>query len=135
MFGDLVRAHRRRLGMTQEELADRAGVSVRSVGKWESGRIGAPRPPTVRLLAAAFGLAGADREHFFQSVDEGTPGAPAAEVAPAQLPPAPPGFTGRDVQLARLTALLAGAPGPAARAVVISAVSGGAGVGKPNPEN
>jgi transcriptional regulator with XRE-family HTH domain len=64
MFGDMVRAHRGRLGITQEELADRSGVSVRGLGKIEAGRIGRPRPSTVRLLADAFGLSGAERDHF-----------------------------------------------------------------------
>jgi transcriptional regulator with XRE-family HTH domain len=31
LFGDLVRVHRRRLGLTQDELAGRAGVGVRSI--------------------------------------------------------------------------------------------------------
>ena len=48
---------------------------------------------------------------------------------PAQLPMAIRGFTGRDVELARLAAILASAEGESA-AVVISAVSGMAGVGK-----
>ena len=56
MFGDMVRAHRGRLGITQEELADRSGVSVRGLGEIEAGRSSRPRPTTVRLLADAFGL-------------------------------------------------------------------------------
>ena len=64
MFGDMVRAHRGRLGITQEELADRSGVSVRGLGKIEAGRISRPRPSTVRLLADAFGLSGAERDRF-----------------------------------------------------------------------
>ena len=64
MFGDMVRAHRGRLGVTQEELADRSGVSVRGLGKIEAGRISRPRPSTVRLLADAFGLSGAERDRF-----------------------------------------------------------------------
>jgi transcriptional regulator with XRE-family HTH domain len=67
VFGELVRDHRRRLGLTQEDLAERAGVSVRSVGKWESGTVAAPRLWTVRMLADAFGLEGADREVFCRS--------------------------------------------------------------------
>ena len=52
---------------------------------------------------------------------------------PAQLPPAVPAFTGRGAELACLDAIAAGAAlaGPASpAAVVISAVSGTAGVGK-----
>ena len=128
MFGDLVRAHRRRLGMTQEELAHRAGLSVRSVGNLEGGRVAGPRPPTVRLLADAFGLTGADREHFCQSAaDQTTADPPGVRIAPAQLPSETFGFTGRDDELARLDALL---PGGAERAMGISLVSGPAGIGK-----
>jgi tetratricopeptide (TPR) repeat protein/transcriptional regulator with XRE-family HTH domain len=124
VFGELVRAHRRRLGLTQEQLAEVAGVSVRSVGKWESGRIAAPRLGTVQLLADTFGLAGAERETFCGSAVE-DPG-----LTPAQLPPDPYGFTGRDDEVARLHALLDDAPPGTAHGVLISAVSGTAGVGK-----
>ncbi|HZN78061.1 MAG TPA: helix-turn-helix transcriptional regulator, partial [Mycobacterium sp.] len=53
MFGDVVRRHRRRLGLSQQDLADKSGVTVRGLRKIESGRIGTPRPVTVRLLADA----------------------------------------------------------------------------------
>ncbi|WP_433292042.1 tetratricopeptide repeat protein [Actinoplanes sp. CA-030573] len=122
MFGELVRAHRRRLGLTQEELAERAGVSVRSIGKWEAGRVAAPRLFTLRVLADAFALSGDSREEFLGA---GTVGGD--DIPPAQLPLDPAGFTGRDRELAHLDALAAGAAG---RGVIISAVSGTAGVGK-----
>ena len=57
-----VRAHRRRLGLSQEELAARAGLSVRSIQALEAGRVRAPRTSTVRLLADAFELRAAERE-------------------------------------------------------------------------
>ncbi|MCA2216718.1 ATP-binding protein [Jidongwangia harbinensis] len=125
MFGDVVRAHRRRAGLTQEELAEATGLSVRSIGKLESGRIAAPRPPTVRLLADAFGLAGVERERFFQE-SSGESGARRGRLA--QLPADLFSFAGRHAELASLDRLLepAGRPG----AVVITAVSGTAGVGK-----
>src|SRR5262249_11761581 len=53
-----------------------------------------------------------------------------AAVVPAQLPPDVYGFAGRDQHLAWLDALLADAATEAPTAVVISAVSGTAGVGK-----
>lgn len=40
-FGGLVRAHRNRLDITQEELADRAGVSKDLIAKIETGVTGA----------------------------------------------------------------------------------------------
>jgi tetratricopeptide (TPR) repeat protein/transcriptional regulator with XRE-family HTH domain len=117
LFGDLVRAHRRRLGLTQEDLADRAGVSVRSIGKWESGQVAAPRVATLRVLASAFELDDAALDEFLQAASP--------EITPAQLPLDPAGFTGRDQELAFLDSLLSRSGG-----VIISAVSGTAGVGK-----
>jgi DNA-binding SARP family transcriptional activator/tetratricopeptide (TPR) repeat protein len=60
----------------------------------------------------------------------GAGAAMAPAVVPAQLPADVPGFTGRGAELARLDALLAEAEGQPSTAVVISAVSGTAGVGK-----
>ncbi|MCA2217393.1 ATP-binding protein [Jidongwangia harbinensis] len=130
MFGDLVRAHRRRLSMTQEELAERAGVSLRSVGKWEGGQVAAPRPLTLRLLADALELTGTDRETFLRTASApARPDAPAAPgPTPAQLPAGPAGFVGRDREIDALDARLevtAGASG-----VPITVISGTAGVGK-----
>ncbi|MEU3463647.1 BTAD domain-containing putative transcriptional regulator [Streptomyces sp. NPDC006733] len=55
---------------------------------------------------------------------------PGPMTVPAQLPLAVAAFTGRESELARLDALLPGAGPPRTGAVVISAVSGTAGVGK-----
>ncbi len=125
MFGESVRAHRRRLGLTQEELASETGISVRTVGKIEAGRITTPRPATVRLIADAFGLHGADRDRFRQAAAGLVTTGPTSMV-PAQLPPDVWAFTGRTKQIERLDALLSAD----ATAVVITAVSGTAGVGK-----
>jgi DNA-binding XRE family transcriptional regulator len=66
-FGEIVRGHRQRMGLTQEELADKARVSVRTIRALEGDRIGRPRPGTVRLLAEAFALQGIDRNRFHES--------------------------------------------------------------------
>ena len=99
MFGDMVRAHRGRLGITQEGLADRSGVSVRGLGEIEAGRSSRPRPTTVRLLADAFGLSGAERDRFCTAAGPepapDTIGEPTRRPAPAQLPADMAGFTGR----------------------------------------
>jgi len=63
-FAACVRDHRLRGGMSQEDLADRSGLSVRTIRYLESSRTGRPRPETVRLLCDAFGLGGADRAEF-----------------------------------------------------------------------
>jgi tetratricopeptide (TPR) repeat protein/transcriptional regulator with XRE-family HTH domain len=129
VFADVVRVHRRRLSLTQEELAELAGVSVRNIRKLEGGRVASPRPATVRLLADAFGLAGTERERFCRSAAGESTDQPARSGAPAQLPPDVLAFTGRDQQLRWLDGLLAG-PGADPKAVVVSALSGTAGVGK-----
>src|SRR5206468_12626633 len=61
-FGDLLRDYRRAADLTQEELAERAGVSPRSISELERGGAHVPRRDTVMLLARALGLQGADRE-------------------------------------------------------------------------
>ncbi|HJU01265.1 MAG TPA: tetratricopeptide repeat protein [Actinomycetes bacterium] len=132
MFGDMVRAHRGRLGITQQELADRSGVSVRGLGKIEAGRISRPRPTTVRLLADALGLSGTERDRFCAAGSEparGTTGEPTLRPAPAQLPPDVTGFTGRADQLGELDRLL-DQRDEQPTAVVITAIAGTAGVGK-----
>ncbi|MEV4510989.1 tetratricopeptide repeat protein [Dactylosporangium sp. NPDC049525] len=141
MFSAEVRTRRQRLGMSQEELAARTGVSVRSIRGLEGGRIGRPQPRTVRLLADAFELAGAERDSFCQSALKDTDEHQAGPVSdhahappargrpvPAQLPADVAGFVGRTDHLGRLTKLLDNGDGPAA--VVISAIAGTAGVGK-----
>ncbi|MFF5229786.1 ATP-binding protein [Dactylosporangium sp. NPDC000521] len=133
-FGALVRAHRQRLGLTQEELATKAGLSVRSIVKLEGGRVGVPRPPTVRLLALVFGLTGADAEDFRRcaagvAVEPPAGAQVGAGRVPAQLPPDVSAFTGRAAQLAALDALaVAAADQPTT--VFVAVVTGPAGVGK-----
>jgi transcriptional regulator with XRE-family HTH domain len=65
MLGELVRGYRRRLGMTQEELAESAEVSVRSIRKIEAGVVRRPRPSTLRALADAFDLSGPARAGLY----------------------------------------------------------------------
>jgi tetratricopeptide (TPR) repeat protein/transcriptional regulator with XRE-family HTH domain len=134
LFAELVRGHRHRLGLTQDELADQCGVAVRTIRGIEAGRIARPRPGTVRLLADVFALTDGDRERFLHTALEGTGGDPTTAGAerrpvPAELPADVAGFTGRDVELAALDALI-DPEIPTAATAVISAVSGTAGVGK-----
>lgn len=52
--GDVLRAMRKRRGMSQEELARRAGVTQATVSRWESGH-DAPSAQTVHALGFALG--------------------------------------------------------------------------------
>jgi transcriptional regulator with XRE-family HTH domain len=51
-FGELLAAHRRRRGLTQEQLAEAAGLSVDMISKIEVGATGA-RFPSIERLAEA----------------------------------------------------------------------------------
>ncbi len=49
-FGVLLRRYRVSAGLTQEELAERAGVSTRGISDLERGAHGLPRRDTLQLL-------------------------------------------------------------------------------------
>src|SRR5215211_2041343 len=60
-FGDLLRQYRRAAGLTQEALAERAGLSARGLSDLERGVRITPRPDTLHLLVEALGLVGVER--------------------------------------------------------------------------
>src|SRR3712207_2274217 len=60
-LADLLRRFRRAAGLTQEELAERAGLSPEAVGALERGTRRAPYRDTVGRLADARGLDQAER--------------------------------------------------------------------------
>jgi tetratricopeptide (TPR) repeat protein/transcriptional regulator with XRE-family HTH domain len=117
VFGNVLAGHRRRANLTQEDLAERTGLSVRSLRDLENGRVARPRPSTLNLLADALALSTGERERFLGAA------APPPAGVPRQLPLDVPGFCGRETELARLDAL----PGDA---VSIVTIGGLAGVGK-----
>jgi transcriptional regulator with XRE-family HTH domain len=125
VLGDKIRRYRRRSGISQEELAVRAGLSSRAIRYIESGQTARPRPATLRLIAAGLGV-------DVDDVDPDRVAAPGAPVAwppvPAQLPAGTAGFTGRATDLTTLTALLARSR--SARRAAVAALSGAPGVGK-----
>jgi DNA-binding XRE family transcriptional regulator len=63
-FAGVLRKLRTEAGLTQEELAEAAGVSLRSVSDLERGRVTIPQKDTVRLLADALHLIGPARARF-----------------------------------------------------------------------
>ncbi|QHC23454.1 CHAT domain-containing protein [Streptomyces sp. GS7] len=66
-LSELLRRLRRRAGMTQEELAERSGVGVRSIRGLETGERSDPRVTTVRLLADALELGPEEREELLSA--------------------------------------------------------------------
>lgn len=55
-LADLVREAREAKGMTQEQLDEAASMSPGYTAQLEIGRVGRPRPTTIRKLAMALGL-------------------------------------------------------------------------------
>jgi predicted ATPase/DNA-binding XRE family transcriptional regulator len=124
-FGVVLRDHRLRVGLTQEELAARAAIGVRTVRDLERGRSSRPQRTTVEVLAGALELTGSDRERFLAAA-RGRSAGPVG-FPPVDLPPAAPvdELIGRDADVTELVARLAAADGP--RGVTLVGV---AGVGK-----
>ena len=60
-WGELLRHYRGRAGITQDELARRAGISSRTIQDLERGRVAVPRRTTMELLARALGLGPEER--------------------------------------------------------------------------
>ncbi|MGW6056049.1 helix-turn-helix domain-containing protein [Streptomyces sp. NPDC055189] len=98
-FAELLRRHRDRSGLTQQQLADFATLSVRAIRDLESGRVRRPRRDSVGLLADALRLGEAERRQLHAA--GGSPADPrATPLAELPEPPAPPGaLVGREAEL------------------------------------
>jgi tetratricopeptide (TPR) repeat protein/transcriptional regulator with XRE-family HTH domain len=155
--GRWLRGQRVAAGLTQEDLAERSGVSVRTIADLERGRTRRPYPSSVRALIGALGLpdeAASELVARYRTAgNEPAPAPPAVPspaieaheahepheahdaheaheaAAPRQLPTAVPHFAGRTSELRLLDAILGDAD-RGASGVVISAIGGTAGVGK-----
>jgi predicted ATPase/transcriptional regulator with XRE-family HTH domain len=111
-FAALLRRHRIATGLSQEALAERAGLSARAISDLERGARRAPYRETVRLLADALDLMPADRMALEAAVDRGrgplagaaTGRDPVAPMLPAAVTP----LIGRDQEVASLLAQLRG---------------------------
>lgn len=55
MYAQQIQKHRRRLGLSQQALGERLGISSVAVSKWERGQ-SQPDIPTLTKLADIFGL-------------------------------------------------------------------------------
>ena len=127
-FAGLLRKLRTQTRLTQEELAQAAGLSPRSVSDLERGVNRTAHKDTARLLADALQLTGPARAQFEAVARGRDPGGPGTGVAAATrtLPRDIASFTGRQRELAELAEAAAGAGG----LVGIHAIGGMAGVGK-----
>ena len=132
-FGSRLRACRQSSGLSQQELAERAGLSIRAISKLECGWTRWPYPGSVDRLADALGLRDAARTEFMVTAGRrlgqgaGPVGPRAGDVyIPRLLPALSPAFTGRAGELETLSRML-GEPG---RTTLVTAITGTAGVGK-----
>ncbi|HEX8498433.1 MAG TPA: helix-turn-helix domain-containing protein [Actinomycetales bacterium] len=125
-FGSRLRTLRERASLTQEELADRAAMSVNGISALERGARKRPYPHTVRVLADALGLVAADRE-WLCGAARTAPAQATGSAPPEPARPVPVAMTpivGRDDDVGRVLDLLAE---PAVRLVTLT---GPGGVGK-----
>ena len=126
-FGDLLRQLRTAASLSQEDLAERSGLSRRGISDLERGLRQAPRLETVRLLADALVLSGPDRTALLAAARPALLGggqAAAFAVAPASLPMPLTRLIGREAELAALRTAL---PDDEVRLVTLT---GPGGVGK-----
>jgi tetratricopeptide (TPR) repeat protein/DNA-binding XRE family transcriptional regulator len=142
-FASLLRGLRTEAGMTQEELAEAAGLSSRAISYLERGEVTTPHKDTVRLLAGALGLAGPVRAGFEAAArgrpepgrpESGGAGGPAGAGGPGPAARALPRdvawFTGRQLELATLVDAAAAGAVVSGAVVSIHAIGGMAGIGK-----
>ncbi|MFL5758577.1 MAG: helix-turn-helix domain-containing protein, partial [Thermomicrobiales bacterium] len=85
-FGTALRRRRIAAGLSQEELAERASLSVRGVGNLEQGHRQAPRLATVRLLADALGLDDTGRANLIAAARPELDAAPPISLSPVPAP-------------------------------------------------
>ena len=131
-FGAILRSYRRAAELTQEELAERAGISARSVSDLERGTSHTPRRDTVEMLAGALGLGDDERVALQAALNHRrgprpastedhpspSPAVPARHNLPRQLT----SFVGRERELRELEAVLDATP--------LMTLTGAGGVGK-----
>ncbi|MFG6503991.1 helix-turn-helix domain-containing protein [Microbacterium sp. P05] len=118
---DLIRRLRADAGMTLEQLAEAAGVSVRGISDIERGVTVAPRAATLRALAGGLGLDEAATANLVHSSSSALQ--PPADLLEGIRPPRLADFVGRDEEVAQLEAALA-------RPGAVAVITGPAGFGK-----
>ena len=126
--GDSLPATLRRLriaaGLTQEAIAERSGISARTVSDIERGLRTTIYPDTARRLAAALGLRDEARNRFEGVVRRRDAGGESESHPRVSLPVVPTTFLGRSSELSAVTASIAAA------GVRLLVLTGPGGVGK-----
>ena len=113
-------------GLSQQELATRSGVSVRTISNIERGEVSRPRRGSLDALADALALTPEQRSTLIRHYRDEQPMTSLDAWAGRNfLPCRVPGFTGRVDEVQRVLDLLDAAPD-----AVVCSVDGMAGVGK-----
>lgn len=115
-FGPLLRGHRVAAGLTQEQLAERAGMSAHGVSNLERGVRRLPYRHTLLQLVDALRLSGAERAAFegagrasevpVPHADELPVPEPMLVTHPTNLPDEPAPFIGREREIHEIAGLL-----------------------------
>jgi predicted ATPase/DNA-binding XRE family transcriptional regulator len=110
-FGTLLRSLRETSGLSQEELAERAGLSSHAVSALERGARTRPYPHTIRSLADALAVDDTDRAALIAAVPArrrttSGPGDAAAPPRSKELPEPATALLGRDPETSRVSELL-----------------------------
>jgi predicted ATPase/DNA-binding XRE family transcriptional regulator len=103
-FGELLRYHRRVAGLTQEQLAERAGMSPRGLAYLERGDR-TPHRDTIQRLADALGLDPSSRDTFEAAARFVAP-ATSSALAPGGLRAPLTPLIGRECEMAAIATLL-----------------------------
>ncbi|MEU5593191.1 NB-ARC domain-containing protein [Streptomyces sp. NPDC020298] len=141
-IGTSIKQLRITTGMTQEQLAESSGLSIRAIRDIERGSTQRPYRHSLELVAAAMGLSEQDTNELIGTVyvppnlrrrgsgvgpREHAKGRAVPRVALVHLPPAPLNFVGRRDALQKLDALLGAG---SANASAVALLDGAPGVGK-----
>ncbi|MBT2227753.1 helix-turn-helix domain-containing protein [Nonomuraea sp. NEAU-A123] len=131
-LGTLLRTWRKRALLTQEQLAERAGLNVRTVRRLEHDGLQQPRTRSILLLAEALGLNGEERAMLVAvargpsvSTERDDPAGTGPPPIPRQLPAGVAAFVGRRRELMALADYYENAT-----TMTVVAIDGMAGVGK-----
>jgi predicted ATPase/DNA-binding XRE family transcriptional regulator len=123
-FAELLKQLRRSAGLTQEALAERAGLSVNGISALERGTRTSPYPHTVLALADALALAPEQRARFLAEGTAGPAAEPKGGLFRPGLPVPPTTLVGRQAELGELLDRIAD---PSQRLITLT---GPGGVGK-----
>ena len=107
-FGTQLRKLREHSGLTQEQLAERAGLTANAISALERGERRHPYPHTVQALAEALALSDEDRTALLAVVPKRreTAATSGSGGAPLSLPQEPTALLGREHEVTALRELL-----------------------------